>query len=192
VQCFRCDQPAVQECARCGALYCDDHGDALCERCMDPNSALPSYRVYRGSLMALLIGSVFAVWLLVRPGGETDQATPPASLAAVLPTQTPPVLATQPPRTPTPGATPTLTATPAPTGTAVATATPARTATPTATPVAATRTYTVKPGDTLYGIADQFRGSVALADYFERILTLNGLRETSLLAAGDVIRIPPP
>ena len=51
-------------------LYCDDHGDALCERCMDPASALPSYRVYRGSLIALLIGSIFAVWLLVRPGGE--------------------------------------------------------------------------------------------------------------------------
>jgi nucleoid-associated protein YgaU len=194
VQCFRCDQPAVQECARCGALYCDDHGDALCERCMDPNSALPSYRVYRGSLMALLIGSVFAVWLLVRPGGETDQTGPPAALAAVLPTQTP-TLATPPARTPAPGASPTPTASPATTATAapVASATPARTATPAAsTPTPANRTYTVKPGDTLYGIADQYRGTVPLADYFERILTLNGLRETSLIAAGDVIRIPPP
>src|SRR5438132_11287639 len=85
MQCFRCDQPATQECGRCGNLYCDDHGDALCERCMDPTSALPSYRVYRGSLLALLIGSVFAVWLLVRPGGAADQDGPPAAVAAVLP-----------------------------------------------------------------------------------------------------------
>ena len=52
VECFQCDQEAQQECPRCGALYCDDHGDALCERCMDPALALPSYRVYRGSLLA--------------------------------------------------------------------------------------------------------------------------------------------
>jgi LysM repeat protein len=160
---------------------------------MDPNSALPSYRVYRGSLMALLIGSVFAVWLLVRPGGEADQAAPPAALAAVLPTQTP-ALATPPARTPAPGVSPTPTATPAVNATAApAATTPTRTPTPAAsTPTPANRSYTVKPGDTLYGIADQFRGTVPLADYFERILTLNGLRETSLLAAGDVIRIPPP
>lgn len=165
---------------------------------MDPNSALPSYRVYRGSLLALLIGSVFAVWLLVRPGGEADPATPPAALAAVLPTQTVPALATQPARTPTPGASPAPTASPAaspaPNATTApgASATPARTPTPTPTPVATNRTYTVKAGDTLYGIADQYRGTVTLADYFDRLLTLNGLRETSLISAGDVLRIPPP
>jgi nucleoid-associated protein YgaU len=189
VQCFRCDQPAVQECARCGALYCDDHGDALCERCMDPNSALPSYRVYRGSLVALLIGSVFAVWLLVRPGGEADQAGPPAALAAVLPTAAPTLAAPAPARTPTPGATAAASAT-APAGTA----TPAAASTPAATPspVPANRTYTVRSGDTLTAIANEFRPSnVALYDYLERIYTLNGLREGGLIAVGDVIRIPP-
>ena len=160
---------------------------------MDPNSALPSYRVYRGSLMALLIGSVFAVWLLVRPGGEADQPGPPAALAAVLPTQTP-ALATQPARTPGPGASVTPTPAPAATSTAAprASATPTPAPTTAATPAPGNRTYTVKSGDTLYGIADQYRGTVPLADYFERILTLNGLRESSLLAVGDVIRIPPP
>ena len=34
---------------------------------MDPALALPSYRVYRGSLLALLVGSIVAVWLLVLP-----------------------------------------------------------------------------------------------------------------------------
>ena len=87
MECFRCDQPAVQECARCGALYCDDHGDTLCERCMDPFNALPSSRVYRGSLLALLIGTVFAVWLLVRPG-TGDAGGPPAGLVGVLPSTT--------------------------------------------------------------------------------------------------------
>ena len=159
---------------------------------MDPDSALPSYRVYRGSLMALLIGSVFAVWLLVHPGGEANPAAPPAALAALLPTQAPLALPTQPPRAPAPGASPTPAASPAPNTTAApAAATPARTATPTSTPTAANRTYTVKPGDTLYGIGDQYRGTIALTDYFERILTLNGLRGEPLIAAGDVIRIPP-
>src|SRR5215207_10226417 len=87
MDCYQCDQPAVQECARCGTLYCDDHGDTLCDRCMDPFNALPSSRVYRGSLLALLIGTVFAVWLLVRPG-TGDAGTPPAGLVGVLPSTT--------------------------------------------------------------------------------------------------------
>ncbi len=132
MECFLCEQDAVQECPRCGALYCDDHGDALCERCMDPALALPSYRVYRGSLLALLVGSVFAVWLLVRPpdGADLDAAEreqpPPrisASPVAVAPSAPPPT------STPVTGggavATPTATATPTTTPTATPTPEPA-------------------------------------------------------------------
>src|SRR6476619_1644140 len=114
MECFRCDQHAVQECARCGALYCDDHGDTLCERCMDPFNALPSSRVYRGSLIALLIGTVFAVWLLVRPG-DTNAGVPPAGLVAVLPSSTVVVAVTPtsaPQGTGTPAAQPTEAPTP--------------------------------------------------------------------------------
>ena len=167
-------------------LYCDDHGDALCERCMDPAAALPSYRVYRGSLIALLIGSVFAVWLLVRPGGESDQAGPPSALAAVLPSGTPARTATPagasatPARTSTPNGSPT-------TGAATPTATPS----PTATPAPATpTTHTVRSGDTLSSIAEQYRGSRSFGAYIQQLYTANGMNESSLLSLGDVIKLP--
>lgn len=157
---------------------------------MDPASALPSYRVYRGSLIALLIGSVFAVWLLVRPGGEVDQA-PGSALAAVLPSGTPA-------RTSTPAATPT--ATPARTGTPGASATPTGTAapatptpapTPSATPTpAAPRTHTVKSGDTLSSITEQYRGSTPFGVYLDQLYAANGISESSLLSLGDVIKLP--
>jgi hypothetical protein len=186
MQCFRCDQAAVQECPRCGAVYCDDHGDALCERCMDPASALPSYRVYRGSLVALLIGSVFAVWLLLRPGSGVDEVGPAAAIAGVLPSPTPTATRTQ--------------STPAPTGTPGPTeigATPAATAAATAAPPASTatpsseRTHTVRVNDTLTSIAELYRGQVDFPTFLNRIYTLNSLNEGSIIAVGDVIRIPP-
>lgn len=175
MECFRCDQPAEQECARCGVLYCDEHGDGLCERCLDPALALPSYRIYRGSLVALLVGSVFAVWLLVRPvGGEGD--APPAALAAVIPSATAQSAGTR---------TPSASATPVP----GASATPTAAATPVATPAAA-RTYTVKPGDTLYGIAEQFRQGAPLQAYLLRLLEANNLTENSIIAPGNTLRVP--
>ncbi|MBM4416222.1 MAG: LysM peptidoglycan-binding domain-containing protein [Chloroflexi bacterium] len=168
MECFRCDQAAEQECARCGVLYCDDHGDGLCERCMDPALALPSYRVYRGSLVALLVGSVFAVWLLLRPvGGDAD--APPAALAAVVPSATAAARASATP-------------------TAMATLEVAATALPTSTAVP--RAYTVKPGDTLYGIADRLRGSVPLQEYMQRLLQANNLTESSIINAGSTLRVP--
>jgi nucleoid-associated protein YgaU len=153
---------------------------------MDPASALPSYRVYRGSLIALLIGSVFAVWLLVRPGGEVDQA-PGSALAAVLPSGTPA-------RTSTPTATPARTGTPGasatPTGTA-APATPTPTPTPSATPTpAAPRTHTVKSGDTLSSITNEYRGSTPYGTYLDQIYTTNGMSDSSILSLGDVIKLP--
>jgi len=156
---------------------------------MDPTSALPSYRVYRGSLIALLIGSVFAVWLLVRPGGEADQAGPSSALAAVLPSGTPTRAATAQP-TATPSRTATGSPTPGGTPTAGPSATPPP-ATATATPAPSTPTsYTVKSGDTLFSIADQFRGSTPLTTYVNNLYQLNNLRENSLLSLGDVIKLP--
>lgn len=154
---------------------------------MDPASALPSYRVYRGSLIALLIGSIFAVWLLVRPGGEVDQAAPGSALAAVLPSGTPA-------RTSTPAATAARTATPTgsptPTGTATP-GTPTPAPTPTATPTpAAPRTHTVKSGDTLSSIANEYRGSTPYATYLDQLYAANGMNGSSLLSLGDVIKLP--
>lgn len=195
VECFQCDQEAQQECPRCGALYCDAHGDALCARCMDPALALPSYRVYRGSLAALLIGSIFAIWLLVLPQAGADRDAPPSSLAGVLPTRAAGAA------TPAPGATATATAA------ATATAQPGdATATPSSTPgaaVGATATptataapnqpvdYAVQPGDTLYAIADRFLPSGRDLDQFmSEIQTLNEITDPSALQVGDVIQVP--
>jgi nucleoid-associated protein YgaU len=155
---------------------------------MDPTSALPSYRVYRGSLIALLIGSVFAVWLLVRPGGEADQAGPSSALAAVLPSGTPTRAATAQP-TVAPSGTPAGSATPG--GTATPAPTPTSTPTPPPTPSPTTpSSYTVRSGDTLFSIAEQFRGGTPLATYVNRLYQLNNLGENSLLSLGDVIKLP--
>lgn len=160
---------------------------------MDPALALPSYKVYRGSLAALLIGSIFAIWLLVLPPAGADRDAPPSSLAGVLPTQTS-VAATA---SPTAGAgltpSPTTTAT-TPAGTATPTPTPAATATPTATATAASRlTYTVQPGDTLYGIALKFLPQGAdITSFIDRIQKLNNITDPTSLQSGDVVQIPGP
>jgi hypothetical protein len=88
MQCYRCDEPAVQECRRCGHVYCDDHGDLLCSQCADPSSALAGYRVYRGTMLALLIGAVVLLWLILNASQELDGGPrltgAPASSSAVL------------------------------------------------------------------------------------------------------------
>ena len=48
----------------------------------------------------------------------------------------------------------------------------------------------MKTGDTLYGIADLYRGSTDLQTFLERIYSANGLRENSLLSLGDVVKLP--
>lgn len=198
MHCYACDEQATQECARCGALYCDNHGDALCDRCMDPASAVPSYRVFRGSLAALLIGSIVAVWLLVLPPARADQDGPPSSIANLVQTGTPRPSATPqataapgeptatPSASPSPSATPTRTPSPTPTATPTATATP----TPTIVPGQAT-TYTVQPGDTLLSIAQRFTpagGDVqATADAISKA---NNITDPRSIQIGQKLNIP--
>lgn len=190
MHCYACDEQATQECARCGALYCDNHGDALCARCMDPASAVPSYRVFRGSLAALLIGSVAAVWLLVLPPARADQDGPPSSIANLVQTGTPrpsaTASATPAESTPSPSATPTRTPTPAPTATPSPTATPA----PTVAPGAAT-TYTVQAGDNLATIAQRYTlpggDPQATAD---AIAKANDIADPRLIQVGQKLIIP--
>jgi nucleoid-associated protein YgaU len=153
---------------------------------MDPALALPSYRVYRGSIIALLVGSIVAVWLLVLPPAGADQDGPPDSIARLV-------------NTPSATAPPEVTATAEGTGegdaTATATAgpdgTPTPTATPTPTPEPEVQTYIVQSGDTLFGIAEQFApvGSDAAA-FSQRIAEANGLSDLSQLQIGDELVIP--
>lgn len=188
MDCYFCDSAAVQECARCGALYCDEHGDGLCQRCLDPMLAMPSYRVYRGSLITLLVGTVFAVWLLVQPPGTSDADGPvPASISNVI--GTPSTAATPAPRggaASNPSGGPTGPAAGAP---PAATTAPVTAATPTGTPGAIT--HTVESGDTLVGIAAKYLPpGKAVADFAIEIQEANGIQNAATIRVGQSIRIP--
>jgi LysM repeat protein len=90
---------------------------------------------------------------------------------------------------PTANPTPAPTATPEPLATPTSvppTAAPSPTPAKTAKPVATFRTYRVKSGDTLSGIASQFdTTSFAIAN-------LNGISVNSILRVGQVLKIPNP
>ena len=184
MECFRCDQEATSECPRCGVLYCDQHGDALCERCQDPALALPSYRVFRGSLLALLSGTIFAVWLLVRPPFTVDGDAPgvPPALAGVISAAATATPQSSGPATTTP--VPTATATPEPT----ATATPE----PTAGPPRPTFTeHTVAEGDTLFSIALQYLpADKEVLTFVDEIAAFNDLADPGEISIGAVIKVP--
>lgn len=181
MDCYYCDAQAVQECARCGALYCDDHGDALCQRCMDPMHALPSYRVYRGSLITLLVGTVFAVWLLVQPLGIDADGPIPSSISNVLGTPG----ATE---TPTPQGS-SVTSPPAAPAGAVAGPPPA--ASPKASATAAPLTHTVEAGDSLVAIATRYLpAGKTVADFALEIQQANGIVDAATIRVGQVLRIP--
>jgi LysM repeat protein len=173
IQCYACDNQATHQCRRCARVYCQLHGGDLCAECLSPASSLPSFNLYRGSLLALLIGTAVAIWLIVRPpgsgnGGEViiSQVTPTAivSQGTRTPTAGSPTVAT--PGTPTPG-TPQPTETPAP------------------------RTYEVQDGDTLIGIAEQFAPpGVDPFAYAQQIASANGIGSDQLINPGDVLTLP--
>lgn len=169
--CHYCDRPAEAECPTCGRLYCLAHGEDVCLRCLAPDSVLPSAAVYRGSVLALIVATVIALYLLARPPAapaESDVARP-------IPTNTPAITATA---TPTPPAPAGAVATPSPMATPTAVQ-----PTPTATP--AVRTYTVQPGDTLSDVAARFGTTV------EAILALNPGVRPETLQPGTELRLPP-
>jgi hypothetical protein len=95
--------------------------------------------------------------------------------------------------TPTP--TPTWTLTPSPTAsttpTATATLTPTASPSPTPTPQPGqSRTYTVRPGDTLASICAQVKPTMSPGECISQMVALNNLSSTSNLAVGQVLRIP--
>lgn len=176
MECYACDQAATQQCARCAKPYCPEHGDGLCAQCLDPVGAAPSSAVFRASLVALLAGSVLALWLLVRPpsvpGDEGPSLQPqPTSQVTPVPTGEP---------TQRPGLTPT------PAASGEATPTP-DTVEPTPTPEPTEPgpiEYTVQDGDTWYGIAGAFGVDA------ENLAAVNGLTLDDFLQPGDVLVIP--
>ena len=183
--CHYCENDAVAECPTCGRYFCDDHGDDVCLRCMAPESAAPSAVVYKGALVALVVGTVVALYLLVSPPAsksKVDTARPVDAGSQGKATATPTRQGAQPSPTAT---RPADQASPSASASASASASPAGSATAGATtPTApAQRTYTVKSGDTLSGIASA-NGTTVVA-----IMAANpGLTEN--LQIGQVIKLP--
>ncbi|MBA4181901.1 MAG: hypothetical protein C0506_15025 [Anaerolinea sp.] len=178
--CHYCDRRAEGECPTCGRFYCGEHGDDVCLRCMAPESAAPAAAVYRGSVVALVLASLVAVFLLVRPPetkSTNDVARPlAAATSATGATATP----TRPGQaTATRGAVQ-ATATAGPSGTA----SPAASQTADASPTAGPRTHTVKAGETLGAIA------IANGTTVEAILALNPGITPETLPIGEVLKLP--
>lgn len=189
--CFACEREPTQQCSRCGRPYCDEHGEELCDACMEPSSGVPSFSLYRGSMLALLIGTALAVYLLVQPGGgESAGAVRPVLLTptpqgarsiTIPPAGTTPGAATQ--ATPAAG----TTTAPRPTGTAPVATTPAAVT----TPPAGAGEYTVASGDTLSAICEKVKPpSMTVPDCVERIVALNSLPNANAISVGDRLRVP--
>jgi LysM repeat protein len=172
--CHYCDRPAEAQCPTCGRLYCPEHGDDVCLRCLSPESATPSVIAYRGSIVALVLATIVVIFLVVRPPESKSAADSVRSIG----TSTPAVGATA---TPTRPGGPTRTATVEATASAQPSGTPTVAGSPTAP---GERTYTVKTGDTLSGIAAQFNITVAA-------LRSANPGTTDTIQPGDVLKIPP-
>ena len=181
MECYACDNPAARQCRRCARVYCELHGGDLCAECLSPASALPSFNLYRGSLLALLIGTAVALWLLVQPPGSGN------SEPVVIPGLTPTAITTdEVDSTPARTASPTAAATtPAPTSAAGTPTVPAPTATP------EPRTYRVQSGDTLLSIAAaNAPPGVGAVDYANQIAAANGLSPEDLINPGKILVLP--
>lgn len=195
MNCYSCDRAATNACKRCAKPYCEDHGNATyCAECLQPASALPSFNLYRGALLVMLVGTAVAVFLLVRPPGETTSApvvvgrltpTPTASGGEPAATPTaadvgePPRSGTETRAAGTPGR-----GTPA----AAGTGTPA--ATPTPPPFIE---YVIQDGDTLYDIAEaNLPPGDDIDAYARAIANLNGIDfDAPVLTVGETILLPP-
>ena len=182
MNCYACEHAAVNACRRCAKPYCDDHGNAqYCAECLKPASALPSFNLYRGALLALLVGTGVAIVLLVRPPGETKGASPvvvgrtaPSPTASGRTAEA--TIAAETPET-----------TPSPDNT---TATPVAnvTATPTEAPY---DVYFVQSGDNLFSIAEKFLPpGDDLKKYTDAVVALNGLSSDQVLSVGQKLLLP--
>ena len=190
MSCYACGRDAIHRCPRCAKPYCDEHGGELCAACQDPSSAIPSGALFRGALLALLVASVLALWLLIRPPGTSEEESgaqagqpsvtrTPVALAttarpspSVVPTGTPGI-------SPTPGGTPGISPTPG--------GTPEATPTPEPSPTAELpefEEYTVQQGDSLSSIAAQF-GTTA-----DELARINGITDPNTLDIGQKLQVP--
>jgi LysM repeat protein len=166
-RCHYCMRPAQNECHACGRLYCAEHGEDVCLRCLSPEAATPSPAAYRGAILALGVAAAVAVYLVISPPqsrSSQDEARPLDTPTPQIqqPTATPTQSGTPRPGTPSP--TPTLTGT-APTGTG--------------------ETHTVAPGESLSSIADLYGLTL------DQLLAANpGLTEDTPIQIGQELNLP--
>src|SRR5690554_2857974 len=91
-ECQFCDKPAEHECPTCHNLFCEEHGDDVCLRCMAPEAAVPGVLLYRGSLVVLAVASFLAIFLFIRPPEDEAPAASgpePTPTSAITATATP-------------------------------------------------------------------------------------------------------
>lgn len=167
--CHYCDRAAEAECPTCGRLYCGEHGEDVCLRCLAPEAAAPTAAAYRGAVLALVVGSLVALFLVIRPPESESAGDSPRTLA----TTTPAFLSTATPTRPG-------NSTRTPTAPVATTQSPSATASPS---TSAERTHTVQAGDTLSAIAERYGVTVAA------VLAANP-GTTENLQIGAVLRIP--
>ena len=200
VNCYSCDQPATNACKRCAQPYCEDHGNAsYCAGCLQPSSALPSFNLYRGALLMMLVGTAVAIFLIVRPPGQSNGASP-VFVGKLTPTATaaggtvqPTVPAMTPEGTGTADAAGTATAEAAGTATPGGSVTPGGTVTVTGTP-SPFNEHVIVEGDTLLGIAQaNLAPGDDLVQFAHAIANLNGLNyDNPELRIGATLLLPKP
>ncbi len=208
--CYACEKEPTQQCPRCGRPFCDDHGEEFCGVCLEPASGVPSFNLYRGSLLALIVGAVLALWLIIQPTSGSGDSGP--KLIVVTPTSSAARAATTGPAASAPagGAAPAGTAasgtsaatvttgTPRPPGTVggsvTATIRPATTGTVTtgSTPPAGSGDYVVVSGDNLTLICDsKIRKPAGMtnSECVDRIKALNSLTSDAI-SVGQTLKVP--
>jgi Tfp pilus assembly protein FimV len=147
---------------------------------------LPSFNLYRGALLVMLVGTAVAVFLLVRPPGETRGSSPvfvsQAQRTATASTSD----VRETPTAETPEAT-----TPEATTTPQQSVTPEASAAPTEGPFIE---YTVQEGDSLFSIAEAHQpANATITEYMLAIATLNGFTvENPILPVESILLLPRP
>lgn len=143
-------------------------------------------------MVALLIGTIFAVWLLVRPQITIDaDSPPPPALAGMVLTPTAAIdeSTIEPSASPTPtpaDLSPTITATAEPT------VSPTKTPPPSTEPES-TPEHTVSQGDTLFSIALFYLPTDKdVLTFVEEIASFNNIADANSIVLGQVLQIPTP
>lgn len=145
-----------------------------------PESAAPSAYLYRGSLVALVLGSFVALYLVLNPPADDASVEPPREISTTTPALSETATATPEPAV---EETPPSEGSPAGDGSPTPQASP----TPEPSPSPADEDvieYEVQPGETLSEIAQDFDVTV------DEIVELNPSIDPDNVAIGDVILIP--